>query len=147
MAFAGVFTPSGGRSGGGGVSPSAGSTKWPPYSTKLWWYVWVHTFAYVKWWFDWFLSMLPLYGFLQPRGSALKRGIIQWHCCMWCVQGRVTPALCIVGSPQPQISSDNCTFILLYSMDIPVCNHIYRYIFLQSHPEAYPFTLCVLRFW
>jgi len=51
-----VFTTSGDKSSGGGVSLCAGSTEWLPYSTNRLWDLWVHTFAYVEWLFDCFLS-------------------------------------------------------------------------------------------
>ena len=36
------------------------------------------------------------------------------------------------------------TFILLYNVDIHVCNRIYRYTFLRGHTGAYAFTLSSL---
>jgi len=74
MASARVFTTSGDKSSGGGVSPCAGSAEWLPYSTDRLWDLWVRTFAYIEWFFDCFRSFLLLYGFMQPRGSAPKEG-------------------------------------------------------------------------
>jgi len=76
LALAWVFTTSGDRAGGGGVSQCAGSTELPPYGTDQSWDLWVHTFVYIERLFDCFLSMLHLSEFMQPRRSALRRGII-----------------------------------------------------------------------
>jgi hypothetical protein len=72
MASARVFTTSGDKSSGGGVSPGAGSAEWLPYGTDRLWDLRVRTFAYFERLFDCFL--LLLYGFMQPRGSAPKGG-------------------------------------------------------------------------
>jgi len=74
MASARVFTTSGDKSSGGGVSRCAGSTERLPYGTDRLWDLWVRTFAYVERLFDCFHSFLHLYGFMQPRGSAPKEG-------------------------------------------------------------------------
>jgi len=58
MASARVFTTSGDKSSGGGVSPCAGSTEWLPYGTDRLWDLWVRTFAYVERLFGCFLSTL-----------------------------------------------------------------------------------------
>jgi len=72
MASAWVFTTSGDKWNGGGVSLFAGSTEWLPYSTDRLWDLCVRTFAYVEWLFDCFHSFLLLYRIMQPRGSAPK---------------------------------------------------------------------------
>jgi hypothetical protein len=74
MALARVFTTSGDKASGGGVSPCPQSAEWLPYGTDRLWDLWVGTFAYVEQLFDLFLSILLLYGFMQPRGSAPKAG-------------------------------------------------------------------------
>jgi len=74
MASARVFTTSGDKSSGGGVSPCAGSAEWLPYGTDRLWDLWVRTFAYVERLFDCCHSFLLLYRIMQPRGSALKEG-------------------------------------------------------------------------
>jgi len=56
MASARVFTTSGDKSSGGGVSPCAGSAEWLPYGTNRLWDLWDRTFAYVERLFDCFLS-------------------------------------------------------------------------------------------
>ena len=56
MASARVFTTSGDKSSGGGVSPCAGSAESLPYGTNRLWDLWVRTFAYVEQLFDCFLS-------------------------------------------------------------------------------------------
>jgi hypothetical protein len=58
MASARVFTTSGDKSSGGGVSPCAGSAEWLPYGTDRLWDLWVRTFAYVERLFGCFLSTL-----------------------------------------------------------------------------------------
>jgi len=58
MASAQVFTTSGDKSSGSGVSPCAGSTEWLPYGTDRLWDLWVRTFAYVQRLFDCFLTTL-----------------------------------------------------------------------------------------
>jgi hypothetical protein len=58
MASAWVFTTSGDKSSGGGVSPCAGSAEWLLYGTDRLWDLWVRTFAYVEQLFDCFLSTL-----------------------------------------------------------------------------------------
>jgi hypothetical protein len=60
MASAWVFTTSGDKSSGGGVSPCAGSAEWLPYSTNRLWDLWVCTFAYVERLFDCFLTFSTL---------------------------------------------------------------------------------------
>jgi len=72
MASARVFTTSGDKSSGGGVSPCTGSAEWLPYGTDRLWDISVHTFVYFEQLFDCFL--LLLYGFMQTRGSAPKEG-------------------------------------------------------------------------
>jgi len=74
MASAPVFTTSGDKSSGGGVSPCAGSAEWLPYGTDRLWDLWVRTFAYVERLFDYCHSFLLLYEIMQPRGSAPKEG-------------------------------------------------------------------------
>jgi len=76
MASARVFTTSGDKSSGGGVSLWAGSAERLPYGTDRLWDLWVRTIAYVERLFDCFLSFpfLLLYGIMQPRGSAPKEG-------------------------------------------------------------------------
>jgi len=74
MASARVFTTSGDKSSGGGVSPCAGSAEWLPYGTDRLWDLWVRTFGYVERLFDSFYSFLLLYGCMQPRRSAPKEG-------------------------------------------------------------------------
>ena len=74
MASARVFTTSGDKSSGGGVSPCAGSAEWLPYGTDRLWDLWVRTFAYVERLFDCCHSFVLLYGIMQPRGSAPKEG-------------------------------------------------------------------------
>jgi len=78
MASTQVFTTSGDKSSGGGVSPCTGSAKWLPYGTDRLWDIWVRTFAYFEQLFDCFL--LLLYGVMQPRGSAPKEGdnVMAW---------------------------------------------------------------------
>jgi hypothetical protein len=58
MASARVFTTSGDKSSGGGVSQGAGSAEWLPYGTERLWDLWVRTFAYIEWLFGSFLSTL-----------------------------------------------------------------------------------------
>jgi hypothetical protein len=60
MASAWVFTTSGDKSSGGGVSPCVGSAEWLAYGTDWLWDLWVRTFAYVEWLFDCFLSFSTL---------------------------------------------------------------------------------------
>jgi hypothetical protein len=60
MASARVFTTSGDKSSGGGVSPCAGSAEWLPYGTDRLWDLWVRTFAYVERLFDCLLSFSTL---------------------------------------------------------------------------------------
>jgi len=74
MASARVFTSSGDKSSGGGVTPCAGSAEWLPYGTDRLWDLWGRTFAYVELLFDRFYYLLLLYGFMQPRRSAPKEG-------------------------------------------------------------------------
>jgi len=74
MALARVFTTSGDKSSGGGVSPCAGSAEWLPYGSEQLWDLWVHMFAYIEWLFDRFLSSLLLHEGMQRRGSASKEG-------------------------------------------------------------------------
>jgi len=74
MPSARVFTTCGDQSSGGGVSPCIGSAEWLPYGTDRLWDLWVRTFVYVEWLFNCCHSFLPLYGIMQPRGSALKEG-------------------------------------------------------------------------
>ena len=71
MASARVFTTSGDKSSGGGVSLCAGSAEWLPYSTDRLWDLWVCTCAYVE---RLIVSFLLLYRFIQPRGSAPTEG-------------------------------------------------------------------------
>jgi hypothetical protein len=80
MASARVFTTSGDKSSGGGVSQCAGSAKLLPYGTDRLRDLWVRMFAYVERLFDCFLSFLLLCEFLQPRGSAPKWGdnVMAW---------------------------------------------------------------------
>jgi len=72
MASAQVFTTSGDKSSGRGVSPRAGSTEWLPHGTVQLWDLWVRTFAYVERLV--FFHFLLLYRFMQPRRSASKEG-------------------------------------------------------------------------
>jgi hypothetical protein len=72
MASAWVFTTSGDKSSGGGVSLCAGSAEWLPYGTDRLWDLLVRTIAYVERLFDCFLPFLLLYRIMQPRGSAPK---------------------------------------------------------------------------
>jgi len=72
MATARVFTTSGDKSSGGGVSPCTGSAEWLPYGTDRLWDLWVRTFAYIERLFDCCYSFLLLYGIMQPSGSAPK---------------------------------------------------------------------------
>jgi len=58
MASARVFSTSGDKSSGGGVSPCAGSAEWLPYGTDRLWDLWVRTFAYVEWLIGCFFSTL-----------------------------------------------------------------------------------------
>jgi len=74
MASAQVFTTSGDKSIGGGVSPCARSAEWLPYGADRLWDLCVRTFAYVARLCDCFPSFLLLYGIMQPRGSAPKEG-------------------------------------------------------------------------
>jgi hypothetical protein len=37
--------------------------------TNQWWDIWVCTFVYIQWWFDWFLVFLLWFRFMQPRAS------------------------------------------------------------------------------
>jgi len=74
MASARVFTYSGDQSSGGGVSSCAESAEWLPYGTDRLWDLWVRTFVYVERLYECFLSILLLYAFMQPRGSAPKEG-------------------------------------------------------------------------
>jgi hypothetical protein len=60
MASARVFTTSGEKSSGGGVSPCAGSAEWLPYGTDPLWDLWVCKFAYVELLFDCFHSFSTL---------------------------------------------------------------------------------------
>ena len=60
MASARVFTTSGDKSIGGGVSPCAGSGERLPNGTDRLWDLWVRTFAYVGRLFDCFLSFPTL---------------------------------------------------------------------------------------
>jgi hypothetical protein len=75
MASAWVFTTSGDKSSGGGVSPCAGSAEWLPSGTDRLWDLWVRTFAYVEPLFDCFLfySCTRIY---SPGGLHLKMGIM-----------------------------------------------------------------------
>jgi hypothetical protein len=75
MASARVFTTSGDKSSGGGVSPCAGSAEWLPYGTDRLWDLWVRTFAYIERSFDCFLSYSST-GLCSPGGLHLKRGIM-----------------------------------------------------------------------
>jgi len=56
MASAQVFTTSGNKLSGGGVSLCAGSAEWLPYGTDRLWDLWVRTCAYVEQLFVCFLS-------------------------------------------------------------------------------------------
>ena len=72
MASARVFTTSGDKSSGGGVSLCAGSAEWLPNGTDRFWDLWVRTFAYVEQLFGCFLStIVRVYA---PQGSAPKEG-------------------------------------------------------------------------
>jgi len=68
MASARVFTTSGDKSSGGGVSPCAGSAEWLPYGTDRLWDLWVRTFAYVERLFDCFLSFSTLVRVYAAQG-------------------------------------------------------------------------------
>jgi len=68
MASARVFTTSGDKSSGGGVSPCAGSAEWLPYGTNRLWNLWVRTFAYVERLFDCFLSFPTLVRVYAAQG-------------------------------------------------------------------------------
>jgi len=69
MASGLVFTTSGDKSSGGGVSPCAGSAEWLPYGTDGLWDLWVRTFAYVERLFDRCYSFLHLYGSAPKEGD------------------------------------------------------------------------------
>jgi hypothetical protein len=125
MASARVFTTSGDKSRGGGVSPCAGSAEWLPYGTDRLWDLWVRTFTYVEWLFDCFHSVLLLYRIMQPRGSAPKVGDIVTAQLHVTCPGPGNTRFLSSCRHEPLISSDNLTFILLYNMDIHVCNRIY----------------------
>jgi len=68
MASARVFTASGDKSSGGGVSPCAGSAEWLPYGNNRLWDLWVRTFAYVERLFDCFLSIPTLVRVYAAQG-------------------------------------------------------------------------------
>jgi len=71
MASARVFTTSGDKSSGGGVSPCTGSAEWLPYGTDLLWDLWVRTFAYVEQLFDCFLSFSTLIWVYAAQGVCI----------------------------------------------------------------------------
>jgi len=73
MASERVFTTSGDKSSGGGVSPCTGSTEWLPYGTNWLWDIWVGTFAYVERLIHCCLSY-ACPGLFSPGGLQLKRG-------------------------------------------------------------------------
>jgi hypothetical protein len=75
MASAWVFTSSGDKSSGCGVSPCAGSAELLPYGTDRLWDLWVRTVVYVEQSFDCFLSY-SCTGLCSPGGLHLKRGIM-----------------------------------------------------------------------
>jgi hypothetical protein len=82
-------------------------------------------FAYVEWLFDCCHSFLLLYGIMQPRGSAPKEGddvMARLH--VTCPRPGNTSFI-LSARHEPLISSDNLTFILLYTINIHVCNWIY----------------------
>jgi len=74
MASARVFTTSGDKSSGGGVSPCAGSAEWLTYGTNRLWDLWVRTFAYVERLFDCFLSFPTLVRVYAAKGVCTYRG-------------------------------------------------------------------------
>jgi len=121
-----VFTTPGDKSSGGGVSPCAGSAQRPPYDTdRLRWDIWVHMFAYVELLFDCCHSFLLLYRIMQASGSAPKEGnnVMAWlH--VTC-RGPGNTCCILLAHHETSISSDNLTFLLLYNIDIHICNHIY----------------------
>jgi len=87
-----------------------------------------------------FFLFLLLYGFMLPRGSAPEEGgnVMAWlH--MMC-PGPGNTRFLLSARHEPWISSDNLTLILLYNVDIHICNHTYWYSFLQGQPRAYAFT-------
>ena len=75
MASARVFTTSGDKSSGGGVSPCAGSAERLSYGTDRLWDLWVRTFAYVERLFGCFL-FYSCTGVYSAGGLHLKRGIM-----------------------------------------------------------------------
>jgi len=68
MASAWVFTTSGDKASGGGVSPCAGSAEWLPFGTNRLWDLWVRTFAHVERLFDCFLSIPTLVQVYAAQG-------------------------------------------------------------------------------
>ena len=74
MASARVFTTSGDKSRGGGVSPCARSAEWLPYGVDRLWDLWVHTFAYTEQLFDCFLSFPTLVRVDAAQGVCTLRG-------------------------------------------------------------------------
>jgi hypothetical protein len=68
MASAWVFTTSGDKSSGGGVSPCAGSAELLPYGIDRLWDLWVRTFAYIEQLLDRFLSFPTLVRVYTAQG-------------------------------------------------------------------------------
>jgi len=62
------------KSGGGGVSPCAGSAEWLRSGTARLHAILVHMYVYIEWSFDCSISPLLLYRFMQLKGSPPKEG-------------------------------------------------------------------------
>jgi hypothetical protein len=78
---------------------------------------------------------------MLPRWSASEErdNIMAWMHVM--SPGPGNTYFILSARHKPWISSDNLTFILLYTIYIHICNHIYWYTFLQGHTRAYTFTV------
>jgi hypothetical protein len=68
---------------------------------------------------------LLLYGFMPPRGSAPKAGDNVMARLHVTCPGPANTRFILSAHHEPEISSDNLTFMLLYTIDIHVCNRIY----------------------
>jgi len=117
MASTPVFTTYPDVSSGGGVSQCAGSAEWLTYGNDRLWDLSVSSIAYIERLCDCFLSFLLLYRFMQPRGSASEEGNNVTARLHVTCPGQGNTLLSSSAHHQPEIASDNLTFIQLYNID------------------------------
>jgi len=124
MSSARISTTSGDKSSGGGVSPCAGSAEWLPYGIDRLWRLWVVRLRTFSGYLIVSFPFLLMYGLMQPRGSAHQEGDNVMARLHMTYPGPGNTRIIYSGRHHPWIFSDNLPFILLYNIDIHVCNHI-----------------------